>query len=127
MITETGLTVRAREFRPAYLRLGVEEIQRRAAEGLAALHSCQVCPRNCRVDRLHDRTAVCRSGRYALVGSHFPHFGEEDCLRGWNGSGTIFFSWCNLRCVFCQNHDISQKGEGSVATSERLARSEERR
>ncbi len=121
MITETGFTVRAREFQPAYLRLGFDEIERRAEEAVTTLASCQVCPRNCRVDRLQGRTAVCKSGRYALVGSHFPHFGEEDCLRGWNGSGTIFFSWCNLRCVFCQNFDISQKGEGNVTPPERLA------
>lgn len=121
MITETSFTVRAREFQPAYLRLGVEEIERRAAEAVAALASCRVCPRNCRVDRLHDRAAVCRSGRYALVGSSFPHFGEEDCLRGWNGSGTVFFSWCNLRCVFCQNFDVSQQGDGDVVPPERLA------
>ncbi len=122
MITETVFTVSAREFEPAYLKLGVEEIGRRAEEAVATLASCQACPRNCRVDRLHDRTAVCKSGRHALVSSYFPHFGEEDCLRGWKGSGTIFFSWCNLRCVFCQNHDISQKGEGAVTTPERLAR-----
>jgi putative pyruvate formate lyase activating enzyme len=121
MLTETSFTVSARGFEPAYSRLGVEGIRRRAAEAISALASCQVCPRNCRVDRLHDKTAVCKSGRYALVGSYFPHFGEEDCLRGWNGSGTIFFSWCNLRCVFCQNFDISQKGEGEAATPERLA------
>jgi len=121
MITETAFTVCAREFRAAYLRLDAGEIERRAEEAIAALASCQACPRNCRVDRLHGRTAVCKSGRYALVGSHFPHFGEEDCLRGWNGSGTIFFSWCNLRCVFCQNFDVSQKGEGDVVTPERLA------
>jgi putative pyruvate formate lyase activating enzyme len=121
IIPDAAFTVRTREFEPAYFRLGVEEIERRAAEAVATLASCQVCPRNCRVDRLHDRTAVCKSGRYALVGSHFPHFGEEDCLRGWNGSGTIFFSWCNLRCVFCQNFDISQKGEGEAVPPERLA------
>jgi putative pyruvate formate lyase activating enzyme len=57
---------------------------------------------------LEDKWAACKTGRYAVVGSYFPHFGEEDCLRGWNGSGTIFFSHCNLRCVFCQNFDISQ-------------------
>jgi intein/homing endonuclease len=105
MITEAHFTLSAREFEPAYLRVGAEEIERRAEEALAALASCQVCPRNCRVDRLHDKTAVCKSGRHALVGSHFPHFGEEDCLRGWKGSGTIFFSWCNLRCVFCVDAD----------------------
>ncbi|MBI4241380.1 MAG: hypothetical protein HY613_06650, partial [Candidatus Rokubacteria bacterium] len=116
MITDTAFTVRAREFEPAYLRLGVGAIERRAEEAIAALSSCQVCPRNCRVDRLRDKTAVCKSGRYALVGSHFPHFGEEDCLRGWNGSGTIFFSWCNLRCVFCLHPDTL------VATDQGLVR-----
>ncbi len=121
MITETAFTISAQEFEPAYLRLGPSEIERRAAEAVAALESCQVCPRNCRVDRLHDKTAGCKSGRSALVGSYFPHFGEEDCLRGSQGSGTVFFSWCNLRCVFCQNFDISQKGEGAVVTLDRLA------
>jgi putative pyruvate formate lyase activating enzyme len=122
MLTRSeSFTVRARAFEPAYLRLGLEDIERRAAEAVAALACCQVCPRNCRVDRLHDRTAACRSGRLALVGSHFPHFGEEDCLRGWNGSGTIFFSWCNLRCVFCQNFDLSQAGEGVPLEPARLA------
>jgi putative pyruvate formate lyase activating enzyme len=121
MQVETAFTIRAREFTPAYLRLGVHEIERRAREALAALASCQVCPRNCRVDRLHDGTAVCKSGRHAVVGSHFPHFGEEDCLRGWKGSGTIFFSWCNLRCVFCQNSDISQEGRGRAVTPDELA------
>jgi putative pyruvate formate lyase activating enzyme len=65
---------------------------------------------------------VCRSGRHARVASAFPHFGEEDCLRGWKGSGTIFFSGCNLRCVFCQNYDISQRGDGTEVTAEELAR-----
>lgn len=121
MIAEAAFTVQSREFAPAYLRLGITEIERRAAEAVSALASCQACPRNCRVDRLHDKTRVCKSGRYARVSSYFPHMGEEDCLRGWNGSGTIFFSWCNLRCVFCQNFDISQAGEGQVVSPERLA------
>jgi putative pyruvate formate lyase activating enzyme len=67
-----------------------------------------VCPRDCAVDRLHDKWSACKTGRYAQVSSYFPHFGEEDCLRGWRGSGTVFFAHCNLRCVFCQNFDISQ-------------------
>ncbi len=65
---------------------------------------------------------MCKTGRYAVVSSCFPHFGEEDCLRGWNGSGTIFFSHCNLRCVFCQNYDISQ---AIKARAERGSRPEE--
>jgi putative FmdB family regulatory protein len=88
MITETGFTVRARGFQPAYLRLGFDEIERRAEEAVPTLASCQVCPRNCRVDRLQGRTAVCKSGRYALVGSHFPHFGPGGHLKSghtWTG------------------------------------------
>ena len=61
------------------------------------------------------------SGGTAVVASHFAHFGEEDCLRGWNGSGTIFFSGCNLRCVFCQNHDISWEVCGERVSPQRLA------
>ena len=68
-----------------------------------------------------NQTAACKSGRYAYVASYFPHFGEEDCLRGWNGSGTIFFSWCNLRCVFCQNYDVSQQEAGMEVKPLRLA------
>ena len=83
---------------------------------LLSLRSCRVCPRNCDVDRLADRYAFCKTGRFAAVSSHFAHFGEEDCLRGWNGSGTIFFTHCNLRCVFCQNYDISQGARLSQAT-----------
>jgi len=60
------------------------------------------------VNRLAGKWAACKTGRHAVVSSWFPHFGEEDCLRGWNGSGTIFFGHCNLRCVFCQNFEISQ-------------------
>jgi putative pyruvate formate lyase activating enzyme len=74
---------------------------------VASLARCRVCPRNCDVNRLADEYAFCRTGRHAAVSSHFPHFGEEDCLRGWNGSGTIFYTHCNLRCVFCQNWEIS--------------------
>jgi putative pyruvate formate lyase activating enzyme len=75
---------------------------------VAMLADCRACPRDCGVNRLEDRWAACKTGRHAAVSSCFPHFGEEDCLRGWNGSGTIFFTHCNLRCVFCQNYDISQ-------------------
>ena len=107
---------------PAYLALAESgELRHRAAEAAAALAACRLCPRNCGVDRLHDRTATCRIGRYARVASHGPHHGEEDCLSGRLGSGTIFFCGCNLRCAFCQNWDISQECEGSIVTAERLA------
>ena len=95
-------------FQPAYLTLGRAELRERAQRAVATLADCRACPRDCAVNRLEDKWAACKTGRYAVVGSHFPHFGEEDCLRGWKGSGTIFFSHCNLRCVFCQNYDISQ-------------------
>ncbi|NIN33920.1 MAG: radical SAM protein, partial [Gammaproteobacteria bacterium] len=64
---------------------------------------------------------VCNTGRYAFVSSAFAHFGEENCLRGWNGSGTIFFGMCNLRCVFCQNWDISQQRAGKECDGEAIA------
>src|SRR5574341_2295350 len=95
-------------FQPAYRRLGCDKLRQRAEQAVAALADCRLCPRDCGVNRLADAWSACKTGRYAVVSSAFPHFGEEDCLRGWNGSGTIFFAHCNLRCAFCQNYDISQ-------------------
>src|SRR5262245_28391364 len=106
---------------PSYLALGVAEIRRRAELAVESLERCEVCPRNCRVNRLVDEARVCSTGRYARVSTWFPHFGEEDCLRGRHGSGTIFFSFCNLRCVFCQNWDASQAGHGRELRPEELA------
>ncbi|MCZ6689888.1 MAG: radical SAM protein [Planctomycetota bacterium] len=97
------------------------ELRRKVEEAIASLADCTVCPRNCHINRLEGKTAVCHTARNAQVGSFGPHFGEEDCLRGWNGSGTIFFSQCNLRCVFCQNWEISWGGEGKEKTPEQLA------
>ncbi|MEJ2205407.1 MAG: radical SAM protein [Gemmatimonadota bacterium] len=93
---------------PAYLSLPGHELAERATRAVEALADCRACPRDCGVDRLAGKWSACKTGRHAVVSSAFPHFGEEDCLRGWNGSGTIFFAHCNLRCVFCQNFDISQ-------------------
>jgi putative pyruvate formate lyase activating enzyme len=108
---------------PAYLALFESgELGRRVEIARGMLHSCMACPRDCKVDRLADKFAVCRTGRYAVVSSHFAHFGEEDCLRGGKGSGTIFFSGCNLRCVFCQNFDISWQLQGVLASPQKLAR-----
>ncbi len=95
-------------FEPAYLKLQPGELERRARTAVASLASCRACPRDCDVNRLEDKYSACKTGRYAVVSSFFAHHGEEDCLRGYRGSGTIFFSHCNLRCVFCQNYDISQ-------------------
>jgi putative pyruvate formate lyase activating enzyme len=108
---------------PTYVELARSgELERRAAEAHELLGPrCVVCPRGCRVDRRADVAGLCAVGRHAVVASYFPHFGEEDCLRGSRGSGTIFFSGCNLRCVFCQNHDISWQLNGIEATPPRLA------
>lgn len=94
---------------------------RRVKLGLEKLADCVLCPRDCHVNRIENKSKVCRTGRYAIVSSHFAHFGEEGCLRGHRGSGTIFFSWCNLRCMFCQNYEISWQGEGRPAEPEELA------
>jgi putative pyruvate formate lyase activating enzyme len=108
---------------PAYLELHrTGELRERARMATRLLDEpCRVCPRTCRVDRLADRRALCGVGRRALMASAFAHAGEEDCLRGWRGSGTVFFSGCNLRCVFCQNSDISRYVRGREVTPEELA------
>jgi len=110
-------------FEPAYLsahRCG--ELDTRARMALEELTDCCACPRNCHVNRLQDKELICRTGRHAIVSSAFAHFGEEDCLRGCKGSGTLFFGGCNLRCVFCQNWDISQQAAGKASTAEHIAR-----
>ncbi len=110
------------DFEPAYLaawRRG--ELAARVEAALEELGECRACPRDCGVDRLADQTAACFTGRHAVVSSAFPHFGEEDCLRGWRGSGTIFFGLCNLRCVFCQNWDISQRRAGREMNAGEIA------
>jgi len=107
---------------PSYRKLHeVGELARRAERARQHERSCDLCGRYCRVDRSTDRRGACRTGLLARVASHGPHHGEEDPLRGWRGSGTIFFSWCNLRCQYCQNHDISQAPSGGEVTSSRLA------
>lgn len=108
-------------FEPAYLQLlrsgGFAE-RVRAAQ--AALRDCALCPWACHVDRTQ-KIGFCRTGAEAIVSSAFPHMGEEDPLTGVNGSGTIFFAQCNMRCQFCQNYEISQLGQGQPVSAERLA------
>ncbi len=109
-------------FVPAYIKTYEQgQLARKieAAQGL--MRSCRVCPRDCQVDRWNGRTGVCRIGRWARISSAFAHFGEEDCLRGWSGSGTIFFSGCNLDCVFCQNFEISHHAAGRELDASQLA------
>ncbi len=107
---------------PAYLALHARgELARRGQLARQRLAACTLCPRACQADRLADRRGACGMGRHAMVASASAHFGEESVLRGQRGSGTVFFSGCNLRCVFCQNHDISQEMYGSILSAEELA------
>lgn len=107
---------------PAYLDSQVRRsLPSRVAAARAGLAYCCACPRNCKINRLDNETKFCGTGRRARVSSAFAHFGEEDCLRGSRGSGTIFFSMCNLRCVFCQNWDISQRPSGRELDASEIA------
>lgn len=108
-----GFVIKQSEFEPAYLhawRTG--QLEDRVVRSQEMLRHCTLCPRACGVNRLGGRKGVCRVGARCVVASVFPHSGEEDCLRGWRGSGTIFFSGCNLGCVFCQNYELSHGCEG---------------
>jgi putative pyruvate formate lyase activating enzyme len=111
------------EFEAAYVKLlRAGELQRRSEEALAILEECQLCGRECGVNRLETtRGAACRTGIKAVVSSFNAHFGEEEPLVGQHGSGTIFFANCNLKCQFCQNYEISQMGEGREVEPHELA------
>ncbi len=93
----------------------------KAGEARRRLKECRLCPHDCGVNRLDGQKGKCRTGENAIVASFDPHFGEEAPLVGKNGSGTIFFSYCNLRCKFCQNYDISHKGAGQEVTVDQIA------
>ena len=86
------------------------------------LNTCTVCPHHCKVNRLEGKRGFCKTPYKVRVASAFLHRGEERPIRGYRGSGTIFFSWCNMRCVYCQNYDISQLGEGEDITPKELAK-----
>jgi putative pyruvate formate lyase activating enzyme len=99
---------------PSYLKLYREGVlQERALEAMERLRECRLCPRKCGVNRLEGEQGFCQTERRAMVSSAGPHFGEESPLVGSHGSGTIFFSSCNLLCSFCQNYDISHLREGA--------------
>ncbi|WP_455243362.1 radical SAM protein [Petrachloros mirabilis] len=93
----------------------------RVAQARERLRRCHVCPRHCAIDRIEGDLGFCLVGAKAFVSSHGPHHGEEAPLRGWKGSGTIFLASCNLRCVYCQNYEISQLREGREVSAEELA------
>ena len=107
---------------PSYIetfKKGLLEEKVRKARNL--LKSCVLCPRKCGVDRESGETGFCKTGRLAWVSSYNPHFGEEDPLVGTHGSGTIFFTHCNLLCLFCQNFEISHQGYGRELSDDELA------
>lgn len=115
--------MRRKDFEPAYLRLERSgELARRASALRAIYRSCRLCPRECGVDRSKGQTGICSSTSRAKVFSAHPHFGEERPLVGRGGSGTIFFSNCNLLCCFCQNWEINHRGDGSYASDETIGR-----
>jgi putative pyruvate formate lyase activating enzyme len=107
---------------PSYVGLMRDgELEQRANAALGRLAACDVCARACRVNRRLGEFGACRTGMRARVSSYGAHHGEEDPLRGWNGSGTIFFTRCNLHCQYCQNSDISQTDDGEQVEPEELA------
>ncbi len=111
------------DFIPAYLNiLDNGELANRVSEAYEHLSICDVCAWECPVDRRAGKIGVCRTGELASVSSYGSHMGEEDPLRGWRGSGTIFFTRCNLRCQYCQNHDISQTDSGDEVEPDKIAR-----
>ena len=112
-----------KNFQPAYLSLLESgELEKRVKLAFEHLENCDLCARACHVNRREGiQGAACRTGEKAVVHSFSPHHGEEAPLRGWRGSGTIFFSWCNLNCTYCQNWEISHKGVGRKVKPEELA------
>jgi putative pyruvate formate lyase activating enzyme len=110
-------------FIPSYITLHEKgELRQRIKLLKEFLKECRLCPRECRVNRLDGEAGVCQAGSELMVSSAFPHFGEEPPLVGYQGSGTIFLTHCNLRCIFCQNYDISHLGGGERITSSDMAR-----
>jgi len=98
------------------------ELERRAAQAWEMLAACSLCPRNCGVNRLEGGIGVCGAGAELRVSSHNAHNGEEPPISGNKGSGTIFLTHCNLKCIFCQNYPISHLGNGITVTPEEMAK-----
>ena len=110
------------QFKPAYIKAYNDGTLKTVKhELIEALSACELCPRSCGANRLEDDKGICNTGRQAKVSSAMPHFGEEPPLVGSRGSGTVFFTNCNLLCNFCQNYDISHEGNGRETDDEELA------
>jgi len=108
-------------FVPGYRKMSTGEFWKKVNTAGEILRECRLCPRNCSVDRTSGEKGFCRTGDSPFISSWGAHFGEERPLVGMHGSGTIFFSNCNLGCIFCQNWTISHTGEGSETTVEKLS------
>ena len=107
---------------PHYIKLHKTcELKKRIYLLSDILENCKLCPRQCGVNRLKGKVGFCKAGEELMISSAFPHFGEEPPLVGNRGSGTIFLTHCNLKCIFCQNYDISHQGHGEIISSEQLA------
>ncbi len=112
----------AKDPAPAYLRAAQSgRLRETLARLQSLLRACSLCPRGCGVDRTKDETGYCLTGAKARVYSFLAHHGEEPPLSGTRGSGTIFFSGCNMRCAYCQNHRFSQSREGREVFAQELA------
>ncbi|MDI6752083.1 MAG: radical SAM protein [bacterium] len=107
--------------KPAYLLSSQDKIKEKRDALYRTLSSCNLCPRECKVNRLEGKKGYCGANKELVVSSISPHFGEESELVGSSGSGTIFFSHCSLKCIFCQNYEISHLGYGRSITEEELA------
>jgi len=108
--------------KPGYLKIVDTQKECQILNSLKKiLKKCQLCPRNCNVNRLNNETGYCRASYELKIASYGPHFGEESVLVGKRGSGTIFFTHCNLGCIYCQNYDISQLGHGYTIDVHELA------
>lgn len=110
-------------YRPAYLKTyQCGQLQDKIELASKVLQNCTLCPRACHINRLEGEMGICKTAQWAWVSSYGPHFGEEAPLVGQHGSGTIFFTRCNLLCNFCQNFDISHQGIGTEVTAAQLAK-----
>ncbi len=121
LVGERGARI-DQDFKPAYLRLHKSgELKRRGEELWSIMKSCELCPRQCGVNRLDGDEGFCQASSQLEISSYHPHFGEEKPLVGKGGSGTIFLTNCGLRCVFCINWEISQAGVGKPSSIEDMA------
>jgi len=107
---------------PSYLNLSETEFKERIKQAYQNLQSCQLCPHHCGVNRIAGQRGICRSTEQVKISSSNPHFGEEPPISGVHGSGTIFFTNCTLRCIYCQNYPISQLGHGNLISISELSR-----